>query len=129
MCASHNPHGAAIALAPKAAERLAKIAGLLGSDQVGEVFNAASAATRILREHGMTWENLVLRPQVIIRIPAEAQCQRAQPGWRVDVADCQARPDLLSKWEREFLESVRARRSLTEKQAAILARLVQRVRA
>lgn len=128
MCASYNPHGDAVALAPKAAERLAKIAGLLGSDQPGEVCNAASAATRILREHGMTWETFVLRPSVVIRIPPLPQHQRAQPNWRTDVADCQARPDLFSRWEREFLGSIRDRRSLSEKQAAILARLTQRVR-
>jgi hypothetical protein len=58
-----------MALAPKAAERLAKIAGLLGSDQPGEVCNAASAATKILREHGMTWEALVLRPSAAVSAP------------------------------------------------------------
>lgn len=35
-------------LAPKAAERLAKITGLLASDQPDEVVNAATAATRVV---------------------------------------------------------------------------------
>jgi hypothetical protein len=127
MCASHNPHGAAVALAPKAAERLAKIAGLLGSDQPGEVCNAASAATRLLHDNGMTWEAFILRRAEDAAAAARSPQAPPQAGWRGAVAACQTRPELLSRWERSFLQGLGQRHSLTEKQATILARLVQRV--
>ncbi|RYJ02903.1 MAG: hypothetical protein EON47_06010 [Acetobacteraceae bacterium] len=114
------------ALAPKAAERLAKIAGLLGSDQPGEVCNAASAGTRLLRDHGWTWETFILR-RVEAPTADPAPAPPPQSGWRGAVAACQARPELLTRWERGFLEGLRQRRRLTAKQATILARLVQRV--
>jgi hypothetical protein len=111
-------------LAPKAAERLAKIAGLLGSDQPGEVCNAASAGTRLLRDHGWTWETFILRRAEAIPTPAPPP---PQSGWRGAVAACQARPELLTRWERGFLDGLAHRRTLTAKQAIILSRLVDRV--
>ena len=117
------------ALAPKTAERLAKIVGLLGSDQPGEVCNAASAATRLLRDNGMTWEALILRPPVASPAADPASPPRPQSGWRGAVATCQARPELLTRWERGFLDGLAQRRTLTAKQAIILARLIDKVAA
>jgi hypothetical protein len=115
-------------LAPKAAERLAKIAGLLGSDHPGEVCNAASAATKILREHGMTWEALVLRqPAMTISMPAP---QAAEPAtWQAAVMACLARMDLLTEWERGFVADLRNRRRISAKQARVLSELFDRIRA
>lgn len=113
-------------LPPKAAERLAKIVGLLGSDQPGEVCNAASAADRLLRDHGMTWEALILRP-LVTSPAAYPPPPPPQSGWRGAVAACQARPELLTRWERTFLDGLAQRRTLTAKQAIILSRLVDRV--
>lgn len=115
------------ALAPKAAERLAKIAGLLGSDQPGEVCNAASAATRLLRDHGMTWEALILRAPAASPSADPTSPPRPQSGWRSAVAACQARPELLTRWERSFLDGLAQRRTLIAKQATILSRLVDKV--
>jgi len=40
-------------------DKLAKLLELLASDQPGEVTAAASLATKLLREHNMTWTDLV----------------------------------------------------------------------
>ena len=42
-------------LDPSAAERLAKLLGMLGSNHDGEVSNAARMADALVREHGLTW--------------------------------------------------------------------------
>lgn len=40
--------------------RLIKLLGMLGSSHEGEVLAAARHACRLLQEHGMTWESLLV---------------------------------------------------------------------
>src|SRR3546814_18882226 len=47
-------------LAPAERQRLAKVCGLLGSDHDGERASAAVAATAIIRNAGLTWEQIIL---------------------------------------------------------------------
>ncbi|MDX2104737.1 MAG: hypothetical protein EAZ99_18890 [Alphaproteobacteria bacterium] len=44
-------------------ERLAKLLGLLASDQEGEVQAAARAITRLVRDSGLSWDDLLLAPK------------------------------------------------------------------
>ncbi len=113
-------------LAPKAAERLAKIAGLLASDQPGEVINAAAAATRLLREHGWTWETLVLRPTLVPPQPTYRSTSRPT-GWRAVAAACLARSDQLTPWEFQFVVGLPGFKHLSAKQLSVLTRLHERV--
>jgi hypothetical protein len=110
-------------LAPRTAELLIRVCGMLGSDHAGEAANAARQATRIIQEHGQTWEGL-LRP-----IIAAAPSRRGPSSdWRVDATICLARADLLTAWERGFVANLMRLRRRSPKQEAILARLVERVR-
>lgn len=43
------------------------------------------------------------------------------------IKDCEARESKLSDWEREFVDSVSRRNTLTEKQSATLERIWDRV--
>jgi len=116
----------ATVLTPKAAERLAKITGLLASDQPGEVVNAAAAATRLLREHGWTWETLVLRPN--LASPQPTSTSTSQPtGWRAVAAACLARSDLLTSWEFRFVIGLPGFKRLSPKQLSVLIRVHERV--
>jgi len=108
-------------LPPKAAERLAKMAGMLGSNHAGERAAAAAAATRLLRAHGLTWREVLLLQAVP---PA-----RPDPGaddWRGAAAACLARPDLLTQWEARFLRDLLAFPRVSPKQAATLDGIVAR---
>jgi len=49
------------------------------------------------------------------------------PSWQERGAWCAARPELLTPWERAFVDSLQGRATApTEKQARILDRLVER---
>jgi hypothetical protein len=118
------------ALPAKQLDRLVKVAGLLASDQPGEVFNAAQAATRILREARLTWADLITGSISTAAAPRKAsrQPQSASGDWRNDITACRARPDLLTDWERCFLENLTSFASLFPKQRATLSRLRECVR-
>jgi hypothetical protein len=120
-------------LPPAAADRLIKIAGLLGSDHAGEAASAAAAATRIIRSHGMTWQQL-LEPIVLQRppLPRPARREPSSPGptdWRAAAMACLQHPGLFTRWETDFLSNLQGFRRLSAKQAAVLARLHARVQA
>ncbi len=109
-------------LAPKAAERLAKITHLLASDQPGEVVNTAAAATRLLSEHGWTWEILVLRPNLVPSWSTYRLASRAT-GWHAVAANCLAHSDLLTSWEFRFVVSLPGFKRLSPKQMSVLIRV------
>jgi hypothetical protein len=49
-------------LAPRVADRLAKLCGLFGSDHDGERANAARLADQLIREPGLTWPDVIMVP-------------------------------------------------------------------
>lgn len=108
------------ALPQNVADRLVKLAGMLGSAFDGERANAAAAATRLLEQHGLTWREVLAPPAPRPRGPIPT-------GWRAVAADCLLVPELLSEWERGFLRSLQGYSRLTEKQQAVLERIAQRV--
>ncbi len=112
----------AITMAPKTAERLIRVCGLMGSHHVGEAGAAAMQATKLLQAAGLSWQDL-LEPIVV-----HPSCQHSE-SWRDIAAACLARRDFLTSWEAQFLVSLPHCRSLSPKQITILERLHQRVRA
>lgn len=109
-------------LPPGAQDRLIKLAGLLGSDFDGERSNAAAAATRLLRDNGLTWRDLLTPALPRPRAPVPT-------GWRAVVADLVLFPERLSDWEQVFLRGLARFPRLSPKQQVILDRIAQRVQA
>lgn len=109
-----------VVLPPAAADRLVKLAGMLGSAYDGERANAAAAATRLLEQHGTTWREILAPAQPRHRAPMTT-------GWRAVANDCLALSDLLTTWERGFLASLCTSARLSEKQQAVLDRIAARV--
>jgi hypothetical protein len=69
-----------------AAQRLVRLLGMLGSDHDGEVVNAGRMADRLVREHGLTWPDII-RPTPpatfvpLSRAPATVLEWRQFAGW------------------------------------------------
>lgn len=100
--------------------RLAAILGRLGSDFDGERAAAGLLASRFMRDHGLTWPDL-------LAAPAPATPPPPATDWRRRAAWCAERAELLSPWEALFLASMGERvKPPTEKQARVLDRLVAR---
>ena len=103
---------------PATIDRLAKICGLFGSDQLGERAAAAQRAEMLRLKTGMSWAELFAGagdagPRY--RVP-EFDPERAAPA--ALLAKC---APVLTDWEREFLASIGSQRSYSRKQADRLA--------
>lgn len=110
-------------------DKFLKLIGMLGSDHEGERANAAALATKMLRDHGMTW------PEFLATISAPAPVEPlTRPGGAYyqaynheDAADtCLQRGRGLTAWEKDFLESVRDFHHLSAKQEDVLARICEK---
>ena len=116
---------------PAVVNRLAKVAGLLGSSHDGERSAAAYRATEILREHGLTWRELVelaakgAAPAEPIMIEREAT--DLPVPWRKAAHACLHTVWALSAWERRFVQQIVSRPQISAKQRAILAKLYAKV--
>jgi hypothetical protein len=126
--------------------RLSKLLGMCGSDFDGERAAAALAADRLIRDRGMTWEQ-VLIPSPPIEKPTRAsweepesrawdQPSREEPwwwekpphrDWRQTRALCLNHEWDLSNWELEFLQGLDRFPRLSAKQRAVLDRIAKRV--
>ena len=89
-----------------------KLCGLFSSEHAGERAAAAAKADAIIREHGLTW------PDVI----------RPEPPTETKIRFLLENDDTLTGWEIEFLYGVRDLSELSEKQTAVLDRLYRRAR-
>jgi hypothetical protein len=95
-------------LAPTTLGRLVKLLGRLGSDHDGEIAVAGRMANALVRQHGLTWADIIAPP--LAPLDWRAKCRRC-----VDRADC------LNAWERQFIGSLLSWRGpLTERQLAKL---------
>lgn len=110
-------------LEPNIAAKLARVAGLLGSDFDGERAEAARRATMILRENGWTWADVFAPRPATDEAPAPPRSHAATANWAL------RHPGFLSEWEVRFLEDLRRLRKLTSKQSAALETIVQKLRA
>jgi hypothetical protein len=112
---------------PAVVDRLRKLLGMLGSDHEGERATAGKMADTLLRQHKLTWADVVgadskgAAPRV--RTWHEAS------GFREQAAECLAWPEVLTDWETEFLRSISGRWHLTPRQRHFLDRIVSKVRA
>jgi hypothetical protein len=103
-------------------KRLTKICGLFSSAFPGERSNAAALADRFVRERGWEWHEVLAAPS----LPPSAPEPPAT--WQQVVAACRARSDLLSQWERRFLDEIATyQHPPSTKQLDALARVAKRV--
>ncbi len=107
-----------MSLPPALSARLIKLLGMIGSEHDGEALNAARLADRLVRENGLTWENIIdlNRPRADLFAVARACIEILQSGvW-------------LKPTERRFLTGLPAFRHPTEKQLSWLNDLLDRAR-
>src|SRR5262249_51995721 len=110
-------------LDPRSTERLTKLLGMLGSDHAGERAAAGSKANALVREHGLTWADVIFTPAGNDRHDNsfhKYQKQDERPDdWRTMRDYCARRPGLLRSREHEFIDDIKGwRGALTEKQNA-----------
>ena len=100
-------------LCGKAAEHLAKLLGLLGSDHDGERANAGRMADTFVRQLGLTWFDVIF----------------IAPPWQAMAKVCREKAHELSAKEIDFVANVsRQRRMPTDKQLEWLVAIFERVR-
>jgi hypothetical protein len=102
-------------------DRLAAIAGLLGSD--GEVLSAARQARRWLADHKSTWREVLAPPAV--------QFDLDPRNWRevaLGLAGNRAWLDRLNDWEISFIRELPGFAEISERQIAALRRVLEKVR-
>jgi hypothetical protein len=115
-------------LDPRDAERLAKLCGMFGSDHDGERASAAAMADEIVRAHGLTWRD-------VISTSATRSCgmddiaPAPTDSVETQIEFCLQHEDLLNSWEWGFLNGIRGRQFLTDKQLAKLGTIVAKVKA
>jgi hypothetical protein len=104
--------------------KLHKLILLLSSDVDGEVLGAARAIGRTLQAAGRNWHDLA----EAISCTDSAAAAPAMPDWRTDVNECLVHVEWLLPREVAFLRNIRWRKSISFKQAAWLADILDRVR-
>lgn len=101
------------------AVRLAKLLGMLGSSHDGERASAAKMAHKALTEAGLTWP-IVLGLEGVYLPDAEK------------IEACASWLDQLDDWDRRFIVSLHGQvqqgRSLSDKQVAVLERILAKVK-
>jgi hypothetical protein len=112
------------ALSPTELERLRNICARLSSDFPGERAAAGLLGTRLLKDRGLSWSDVVMPPTPL---PSSRPAGEHMP-WRQTVRDLLARPGSLRAWERdEFLPSLLRFQRLSSKQRNILDQIAARV--
>lgn len=111
-------------------ERLVKLCGLLASNHDGERAAAGLLASRLLRDAGLTWAD-VIGAQGGKTAPAGGAPAGSYAYHSQDrrVHSLLARPDVLTDWEAGFIASLARRRRWTAKQDAVFQEIWQRVQA
>jgi hypothetical protein len=99
-------------------KKLSKILSLTSSNHAGERSAAALKAAELLRELGMTWDEVLA--------PANVLSTERPNGLRRDITRCLA-SGVISAWERRFLLSISGRRHLSAKQQAVLEDILCKV--
>jgi hypothetical protein len=94
--------------------KLAKLCGMFSSDHIGERASAAAMADRLVRDAGLTWHD-VIRP-VRPSIDAKLELLREHLG-------------VFTDWERNFIVGCAGFEELSDKQLAVIDRLVLKARA
>jgi hypothetical protein len=108
------------ALTIRPARKLARICGMFGSAHAGERAAAALVADRMVRDHGLTWGQVI----------TAARSHEPPPDSEIEqlIRFALDRAAHLSDWERGFLTNIQGRWHLTEKQWAKLNDIVAKVK-
>jgi hypothetical protein len=108
--------------------------GLLASDRDGERMAAVSAIQRLIANHGLQWDDLVVQPNEPLarQPPPRSQWDTGWPApppdWRRTVVACRQKTERLNSWEAEFLTSLlRRRRWPTARQLEVLASIAEKL--
>lgn len=110
-------------LDPNNADRLAKIAGMFGSEHEGERAAAAAKADALVRKLGLTWQDLISA-----RSEGQQDVASAPPSWRQMAQTCGMHAHRLRPREAKFISDMLiARRRPSERQLAWLTRLYERI--
>ena len=100
------------ALDPHAADKLAKLCGMFGSDHDGERATAAAKADQLIRSRGLRWSDVIS--------PA--------PTSTLDkIRFALSHIDMLSKWEFGFLLGIRGKQTISEKQSTVLDQIIAKI--
>jgi hypothetical protein len=106
-------------LDPQAADRLAKLLGMIGSHHDGEVLAAARKADQCIRQLGLTWGD-------VIRVPTDGS---SSGDWQHMARACRAQAHRLSAREFDFINNIAmARLEPSEKQLRWLHDIASRLR-
>ncbi len=107
-----NPRAA---LAPFLASKLAKVCGRFGSSFDGERATAAAMADRMIRNAGLTWDDVILQH---FDEPVSDDAR---------IRFCAEHTYLLTAWEVGFVASIGRRSFLTAKQTNVLDAIYRKV--
>ena len=111
------------ALTPPDRAKLVGVLGMLGSEHVGERASAALLASRMVRDRGITWADLIDQPETFRRREDGAT------GWRADLALAQRHISFLRSWEQGFVHSIAAQRFSSTKQKVVLREIASALQA
>lgn len=98
-------------------QKLAAVLARLESPYDGERAAAGLLAARMVRQAGISWEELL----------SGAAPPRPRQHWRETIAELLAQPAALRTWEAGFLESLQHFPRLSPKQASVLRQIAERV--
>jgi hypothetical protein len=108
-------------LDPRAAERLAKICGMFGSDHAGERAAAAAKANEMVLSLGLRWADVISVPLVPVEAPADI-------SWQDALSVCIEHIDELDPRSQAFVRSLsRWRGEPSERQLQWLFDIHERV--
>lgn len=103
-------------------DKLAKLLGMLGSDHDGEVLAAARKVHIFVRNHKLTWQE-ILRQEVVEEedddevVFFHREAERILDQYR----------HKLTKWEVDFFEDIQHWTKLTEKQQKLILKIRRRL--
>jgi hypothetical protein len=108
-------------------DRLRKLLGMLGSDYDGERAVAGRMASDLLRQHRLTWADVVGSEAQVVTT-SRVRVWHEPKGHRESSAQCLAWPEILTDWEKEFLRSISGRWRLSGRQTHCLDRILIKCR-
>ncbi len=103
-------------LTPDEQTRLISILGMLGSNFAGERASAGLLATRLPKDHGLRWADVIGGP------PRHEQPRMADHS-STDLGLCMRHLTSLAEWEQEFCRSLAMRSQLPPKQVDVVQKI------
>jgi hypothetical protein len=108
------------ALDQRTADRLSKLCGMFGSDHEAERATAAALADKLIRDRGLTWQDILLQECPGPLDPPETVKEQIRYATE--------NLDLLNLWEIGFLNSIEGRHSLSIRQRQVLNEIIRKIR-